>query len=253
MKIEGEARDLDWREKALITKETQQVEKELQIVKSQINTVVQDFEEQLRTTAVDQCSSLIRKAESAIASILKSHCPMTDVFSDDMGDLHTPRPGEQVQVKRLAGKVATVVEVSEDGTVLVQYGKVRFRVDRRGVQALEETTAASPSSPLKKQARIPRNLDSLGKRKDEELSYGPMIQTSKNTVDLRGMRLEEASHALDMAIAAREPYSLLFIIHGMGTGVLKEHVVEVLENHPRVVKFEQESPMNYGCTVAFIK
>lgn len=252
--IEGEAHDLDWREKALITKETQQVEKELQIVKSQINTVVQDFEEQLRTAAVDQYSSLIRKAESAIASILKSHCPMTDVFSDDMGDLHTPIPGEQVQVKRLAGKVATVVEVSEDdGTVLVQYGKVRFRVDRRGVQALEESTAASPSSRLKKQARVPRNLDSLGKRKDEELSYGPMIQTSKNTVDLRGMRLEEASRALDMAIAARELYSLLFIIHGMGTGVLKEHVVELLENHPRVVKFEQESPMNYGCTVAFIK
>jgi len=103
------------------------------------------------------------------------------------------------------------------------------------------------------QVRIPGNLDNFDEREDEDLSYGPMLQTSKNTVDLRGMRVEEASQALYMAIAAREPYSLLFIIHGMGTGVLKEHVVEVLKNHPRVVKFEQESPMNYGCTVAFIK
>uniref|UniRef100_A0A7C9EZV4 Adenosinetriphosphatase n=2 Tax=Opuntia streptacantha TaxID=393608 RepID=A0A7C9EZV4_OPUST len=179
---------------------------------------------------------------------------MTDVFSDDIGDLHMPRPGEQVQVKRLGGKLATVVEVSkDDGTVLVQYGKVRFRVDRRGVQTVEERPAASSSSTLKKQVRIPGNLDNFDEREDEDLSYGPMLQTSKNTVDLRGMRVEEASQALYMAIAAREPYSLLFIIHGMGTGVLKEHVVEVLKNHPRVVKFEQESPMNYGCTVAFIK
>jgi len=155
MKIEGEARDLDWREKALIAKETQQVEKDLQIVKSQIITVVQDFEEQLRSTDVDQYGSLIKKAESTFASILKSHYPMTDMFSDDIGDLHMPRPGEQVQVKRLGGKLATVVEVSKgDGTVLVQYGKVRFRVDRRGVQTVEERPAASSSSTLKKQVCV---------------------------------------------------------------------------------------------------
>lgn len=80
-----------------------------------------------------------------------------------------------------------------------------------------------------------------------------MVQTSKNTVDLRGMRVEEASDLLDMVIVARQSQSVLFVIHGMGTGVVKERALEILKNHPRVAKYEQESTMNYGCTVAYIK
>lgn len=88
---------------------------------------------------------------------------------------------------------------------------------------------------------------------DAEVSYGPLLRTSKNSMDLRGMRVEEASHHLNLAIAARESNSVLFVIHGMGTGAVKECAMEILKNHPRVAKFEQESPMNYGCTVAYIK
>lgn len=80
-----------------------------------------------------------------------------------------------------------------------------------------------------------------------------MLQTSKNTIDLRGLRVEDASHQLNMAIDSRAPNSVLFVIHGMGTGVVKESAHKLLRDHPRVVKFEQESPMNYGCTVAYIK
>lgn len=67
------------------------------------------------------------------------------------------------------------------------------------------------------------------------------------------MRAEEASYNLDMAIASRESQSVLFVVHGMGTGVIKERALEILRKHPRVAKFEAESPMNYGCTVAYIK
>lgn len=67
------------------------------------------------------------------------------------------------------------------------------------------------------------------------------------------MRVEEAAHHLNMAISAREPQSVLFVVHGMGTGVVKERALEILRTHPRVTKYEQESPLNYGCTVAYIK
>lgn len=251
--IVNEAQDLEFREKALIAKETEQVEEEIDLLKSKIENVVQDFENQLRIADIDQYGSLVKKAESAIGSLLQSHSPMLHSVPEDVEVLHTPHPGEQVHVKRLGGKLATVVEVSEDDeSVLIQHGKVRFRVNRSGIQPIKRTTAGSRSH-VKKQARILGSLKYLGGKKDEELSYGPMVQTSKNTLDLRGMRVEEASHALSMAIAARESRSLLFIIHGMGTGILKECVIGMLKNHPRIEKFEQESPMNYGCTVAFIK
>lgn len=79
------------------------------------------------------------------------------------------------------------------------------------------------------------------------------IQTSKNTLDLRGMRVEEAIYQLDMAVSGRESGSILFIIHGMGTGVIKELVLERLSRHSRVSRYEQANPMNHGCTVAYIK
>lgn len=85
------------------------------------------------------------------------------------------------------------------------------------------------------------------------VSYGPVLQTSKNTVDLRGMRVEEASHNLNLAINISGSNSVLFVIHGMGTGVVKECALQILKKHPRVVKFEQDGPTNYGCTVAYIK
>lgn len=104
------------------------------------------------------------------------------------------------------------------------------------------------------QGQQSRNLrNPLDTDKNEEVSFGPLVQTSKNTVDLRGMRVEEASHHLNMAISGRDSNSVLFVIHGMGTGVVKECAIKILRNHPRIAKFEQESPMNYGCTVAYIK
>jgi DNA mismatch repair protein MutS2 len=67
------------------------------------------------------------------------------------------------------------------------------------------------------------------------------------------MRVEEAAQHLNMAISAREPLSVIFVVHGMGTGAVKEGALEVLGKHPRVAKYEPESPMNFGCTVAYIK
>ncbi|KAA8515269.1 hypothetical protein F0562_018501 [Nyssa sinensis] len=256
--IQGEAEDLDWREAALKAKETQQIQQELKAVKSQIETVLQEFGNELRTASADQFNSLIKKSESAIASIVKAHCPSADFSVKETDDSsYTPRLGEQVHVKGLGNKLATVVEApGDDDTVLVQYGKISVRVNKSSIRALtnSDTNAGTSSVPrLRRQVQRSRNLRNPSEAINEEVSYGPVVQTSKNTVDLRGMRVEEASHHLNMAISARGSNAVLFIIHGMGTGVVKERALEILRNHPRVAKFEQESPMNYGCTVAYIK
>ncbi|KAK1581747.1 hypothetical protein Q3G72_008687 [Acer saccharum] len=62
----------------------------------------------------------------------------------------------------------------------------------------------------------------------EDVSYVPRVQTSKNTVDLCGMRVEEAAHQLiDMVISGTDSQSVVFVIHGMGTWVVKEHALEL--------------------------
>lgn len=88
---------------------------------------------------------------------------------------------------------------------------------------------------------------------DEEVKYEVAVQTSKNTLDLRGKRVEEALQELDLALASRAPQSVMFIVHGMGTGAVKEAVWVALKKHPYVAKFEQENVMNPGCTIVYIK
>ncbi|XP_022715889.1 uncharacterized protein LOC111275057 isoform X2 [Durio zibethinus] len=257
--VRGEAENLEEREIALRAKEIRKVQQELNAAKSQIDTVIQEFENQLRTADSDDFNSLIRKFESAINSIVKAHHP-GDCFSITERDAssYLPQTGEKVQVKRLGNKIATVVEPSEDdNTVLVQYGKIRVRVERSNVRPIssgKRNDTISPRRSLKRQGERSREfLSNSDATNSDAIAYSPLIRTSKNTVDLRGMRVEEAAHHLDMAISARGSNSVVFVVHGMGTGVIKERALEILRNHPRVIKYEQENPMNYGCTVAYIK
>ena len=95
-----------------------------------------------------------------------------------------------------------------------------------------------------------------GKREEEregEEMYGAAVQTTRNTVELRGMRAEEAGMKVAAAVAACRAYGVLFVVHGVGTGAVKEAALSVLRTHPRVTRFEPESPTNDGCTIAYIK
>ncbi|XP_057949257.1 uncharacterized protein LOC131144570 isoform X2 [Malania oleifera] len=254
--VNDEAEDLGEREVALKAKASRQIQHEIQVAKSRMETVVKEFESQLKTASADQYNLLIKKSESAIASIVEAYCPSGSVPVREV-DSYTPQFGEQVRVKGLGDKLATVVEPpGDDGTVLVQYGKMRVRVNKNNIRGLansEKSAASSSVANLKRQGGRSKNLRKpLEANNGENASYGPLVQTSKNTVDLRGMRAEEASRHLDLAISTRKPHSVIFIVHGMGTGVVKGCALEVLRNHPRVAKFEQESPMNHGCTIAYI-
>ena len=102
VKLQDEAEDLDRRVTILMAKETQKVQQQLKAAKSQIETIVHNFENQLRNASPDQFNSLIKKSESVIASIVEAHCP-AESLSDGEEDVssYTPKLGEQVHLKGL--------------------------------------------------------------------------------------------------------------------------------------------------------
>lgn len=164
VKIQKEAEDLDRREKALIAKETKQVQQELTNAKSQMETVVQEFEKELRIAGRDKLNSLIRESESAIASIVKAHAP-SDNFPVNEADQnsYTPQFGEQVYVEGLGGKSATVVEPpGDDETILVQYGKVKVRVKKSSIRAIPSSIKSSTTSSITRQGRQVCAISTLG-------------------------------------------------------------------------------------------
>ena len=81
--------------------------------------------------------------------------------------------------------------------------------------------------------------------------------TAAYEIDLRGMRADEAeaavTAAIDSAVMAEQPH--LAIIHGMGTGVLRDTVRSLLAADKRVASFDfaPRQQGGIGVTVAVFR
>ncbi|KAL9262877.1 Endonuclease MutS2-like protein [Drosera capensis] len=154
--IYEEAKDLNWRKDALLAKETQQVQKEFEAAKSHIETVLHQYEKQVAATVTnEQLSDAFKKAKSTIESIISGHRPsMNQLTGHELS--YTPQPGDEVLIKHLGNKVATVIEVSKDEkTFVVMYRNMTLRVNKSKIQLMSRRRSAD-DSPLqfRKQVRL---------------------------------------------------------------------------------------------------
>ena len=131
--------------------------------------------------------------------------------------------------------VGQVVELRSDGKLVVVIGAMRMVVEPGGVTVLQEGRTGERK-----------------KRESGKGSSGEKIgaaQTASFEIDLRGMTGDEAEAAtlvaVDAAVLAEQPY--LRIIHGMGTGVVRERVHRVVRSDRRVTRFGF-APSNQGGT-----
>jgi DNA mismatch repair protein MutS2 len=133
------------------------------------------------------------------------------------------------QVRTAAGIVGRVRDVRGDESAVIESGAVRIIVPLDEiVDVLPPGNAPVPVSPT---ARPPdRPAAAAG-----------------TEVSLRGLRADEAEaileRALDAAVLDDLPY--LRVIHGKGTGALRDLVQRVLKNDPRVARFGL-APANQG-------
>lgn len=163
VKIRDEADDLDVREAALKVKETQQIQQKLEVVKTKIDAIVQELEEQLRSTDPNDFNILLKKSESAIASIVQAHQPYVDESVDRSATtFYTPKIGEKVLIKGLGNKLATVVEApGDDNTVLVQYGKITVRLNISSIKCLTDGSDAAPQIQSRRKVNICHSITFL--------------------------------------------------------------------------------------------
>jgi len=126
--------------------------------------------------------------------------------------------GDYVAVGTLGGRVARVLELRHDDAVVVT-GSVKLAVARRDL-----TLAPAPLPGEKVQVTIRGDV--------------PEVE-AKSEIDLRGMRAVEIDDLLMQAVdsAVRADLKTLRIIHGKGTGALRERVSEMLRKESRVASF----------------
>ena len=82
-----------------------------------------------------------------------------------------------------------------------------------------------------------------------------LVRTSKNTLDIRGQRVANAEIEIDNAISRAIESGVLWIIHGKGTGRLREGVHEFLKRHSQVDKYElaPQKEGGAGVTIVYLK
>ena len=150
-----------------------------------------------------------------------------------------PKVGDRVRIPKL-GQTAEVLTIPDaDGNFNVRFGIMKMTVQLQDIESLD----GQKPEPIVKPKPAPTIVTP---------PPAPAIRTSKNTVDLRGKRVADAEYILDKAIS--EAAGLLWIIHGHGTGKLKQGVHAFLQQHPRVTHYEpaEQADGGTGVTIAHI-
>ncbi|MTJ28567.1 endonuclease MutS2 [Aphanizomenon sp. UHCC 0183] len=150
-----------------------------------------------------------------------------------------PKVGDRVRIPKL-GQTAEVLTIPDaDGNFNVRFGIMKMTVQLQDIESLD----GQKPEPIVKPKPAPTIVTP---------PPAPAIRTSKNTVDLRGKRVADAEYILDKAIS--EAAGLLWIIHGHGTGKLKQGVHGFLQQHPRVTHYEpaEQADGGTGVTIAHI-
>jgi DNA mismatch repair protein MutS2 len=144
------------------------------------------------------------------------------------------RPGDKVLVRSLAeeGEVTAV----SDGFADVQLGTLKVR------QSLDD---------LERRGRF------RTEREEKKISRPPLDDAVSMELDLRGHRVSEVPDMLEnyLQSAYRSGLPLVRIIHGKGTGALREVVRQHLHKHPLVAGHELAPPEQGGdgATVARVR
>ncbi len=163
--------------------------------------------------------------------------------------------GDRVWVPRLRAE-ASVIDRLKDGSVRVQAGAMRLVLPPGELRlAAEPTPEPEPKAKASiSERRTKAATPSPGTRDPAGLEVA--IQTSDNSVDLRGLRADDAVSLavtfLDRSL--NEGRRVCFFVHGHGTGALRDAVRRELTSSPYVRFYRpgQSGEGGDGVTVAWL-
>lgn len=145
------------------------------------------------------------------------------------------RVGSKVYVARL-GTTLEILDIPAKGQLRVGRGPMKLYVDAAEVLIEESGEGSSPAPNERKDSGLRRVADASVPNAGAAVPRA--LRTESNTVDVRGLRADDALSLVDSFIdriyGAEETVG--FVLHGHGTGALKAAVRAHLERSPHVAK-----------------
>ncbi|HET9110261.1 MAG TPA: endonuclease MutS2 [Ktedonobacterales bacterium] len=217
------------REKA--RREADAAQAELARIRTQMRrTMTEERLEQLRERA--------RKVEERNAPVSSRAHPAASEPGEEIGDAGELAVGDQVRVQSLGQRGEVVAAANARGEVEVQVGSMRMRIAANNLERLSKRQARAEAGAAVGATSYPQMV-TLPPR-DE--SAAPEMQ-----LDLRGWRVEDALSEVDSYLndAAMTGMHTVRLLHGKGTGALRQAIREELRHHPLVKTFES-APQREG-------
>ena len=231
--VSRKAEMLRERERELKLQQESAIQQAIAAAKADIAKVIRQLQ-QGNVTAQDA-----QKATEAVDAIATTHLPARPAATSARPAFQ-PEVGDRVRIPSL-GQTAEVLTAPDDNHRLtVRFGLMKTTVSLADIESLQGEKAELPPKP-KPQNTVPAA---------QAAPPAPAVRTSRNTVDLRGMRVVEAEAVLEEAIAKAS--GALWVIHGHGTGKLRRGVQDYLKAHPQVQRFEAADQVDGGTGVTVV-
>ena len=200
--IQQQAQELHRQKQTLAQHQAEAVETAIAAAKQEIAQLIQ----QLKGRPVT--AQQVHRATTALQALQQRHqfrpAPPPRGF--------TPQIGQKV---RLLGQVGEVLSLPDaDGKMTVRLGQLRVSAAAGDVTSLDGQPVALPPPPS--------------------------VPTPANTIDLRGLRVEQVAAQLDQRLNGSQP--VWWIIHGQGTGRLRQAVQDYCQRHPHIRAWEPADP-----------
>ena len=236
--VSAKASSLQERERELKLAQEKAIQQEIERAKAEVAQVIRQLQQG------EQTAQKAQKATEALDRISQKELAKTKPAKPAKPN-YKPQVGEKVKITSL-GQTGEVLSIEEEQSELtVRFGIMKMTVPLTEIESLDG----------QKVETLPKQKSTPPKQTKTTQSKPPVtVRTSKNTLDIRGSRVANAEVDLESAIASAIESGVLWIIHGKGTGRLRQGVHEFLKNHPQVERFEL-APQNEGgagVTIAYL-
>ncbi len=247
--VSGKATMLQQRERDLQQQQEQAVEQAIAQARGEIARVIRQLQQGPVTAQAAQ------QATETLNAIGDRRLPSRKQPAKPKPGFR-PQVGDRIRIPRLGQTADVLTNPNDDGELTVRFGLMKMTVSLADVESLQGEKAELKT----KDQGLGNKGQGSGKPGSGEAAapvsvpQAPAIRTSKNTFDIRGSRVADAEVELERAIAAAQP-GPIWVIHGHGTGKLRQGVQEFLKRHPQVERFEaaDQADGGTGVTVAHIQ
>ncbi|MBF2065817.1 MAG: endonuclease MutS2 [Calothrix sp. C42_A2020_038] len=235
--VSEKATSLEEREKALKASQEVAVQQAINQAKGEIAQVIRRLQKGTPTAQdAQQATNNLNQIAEKFISPQTQQKPKAGFM---------PKVGDRIRISKLGQTAEVITAPDQDGELNVRFGIMKMTVKLEDIESLDGKKVEPVAKPQSRSVNV-------SSTKEAPPQDAPNIRTSKNTFDIRGKRVADAEIILDKAIS--EASGPIWIIHGHGTGKLREGVHAYLKQHPRVQRLEPAAQTDggSGVTIAYV-